>query len=99
MNLDCLVSDGIGSKISMTYMGIGVVQIYGFISNLPSTTSIELGISKLKPVTPYIIIPFYNHSQPYNIIGTLWIKNSGESIIYKPSNVIQGYIAGVFFAK
>lgn len=83
----------------MTYMSAGVVQIYGFISSLPSTTSIELGVSKLKPITPYAVIPFYYEILPYNIVGTLWIESTGKITIYKPSNVVQGYISGTFFAK
>ena len=81
------------------HMNAGIVQVYGYISNLSSTTSIQLGVCKLKPVSSYVIIPLYNHQPPYNIIGSLWIKASGESIIYKPSNITQGYIAGVFVAK
>lgn len=81
------------------HMNAGIVQIYGYISDLSSATSIQLGLSKLKPVSSYVIIPFYNHQQPYTMIGSLWIKSTGEVTIYKPSNITQGYISGTFISE
>lgn len=87
------------TNIEMTYNKNGIVEVYGFISDLGNEMSINIGTCKLKPTLNYNILPFYNHTSPYNIIGSVWIKNDGNVVLYKPSNITQGYISGMFLAK
>ena len=91
-------------KIYAIYNEKGLVTVYGYISGLATGTTINLGATKFKcyystNFAPYALLSFYNHAEPYEPIGSVWINKAGTVNIYKPSDVTQGYISGTYFSN
>lgn len=92
------LTEGIGANIKVIYNDSGIVQVYGYLSNLDAKTTIDLGTTRFKPsTTPYVTIPVLNHAVPYNSVGAVWIDTSGKVTLYKPTNISSCYVSGCYY--
>ena len=76
-----------------------VASLYGNLSNLSATTSYIYGTAKSgfeTPTNTYAAFPLFSKTSPYNQVGTVWIDVYGQIVIYKPSEVTDGYVFGTY---
>ncbi len=68
-----------------------------------SSASVLLGITPFKPQNNFAFLPVYSGAEPYEIVGSVFIrKNTGEIILAKGSSVTSGsliYIEGSYICQ
>ena len=72
-------------------------------SNTGGSSDIVVGTTPFKPFNNFAFLPVYSGSNPYEIVGAVFIRNStGEIVISKNSNIPSGariYIMGTYVCQ